>query len=281
MNTKPSRRHFLATTGIAAVSAIGAKTSVGGEFTGKIRKAVKYHMIGEDLSVADKFKLVKDLGFDGTEIATREKIDPVEVEKAIETAGLPVHGVVHSSSPNIPGAIDLSKRFGGESVLVVARYDKKLSLQQNWDRDVANLREAAPHAEKQGIKVCVENVWASYMISAFDYRTFLNEIGSDWVQLYFDVGNNVRWGVPEHWVTLLGDKIAKLDIKEYSTKLQNEKGLRHGFGVPIGEGSVNWANVRAELAKIGFQGWATAEVKGGDRARLAEIAKEMDQALDL
>ena len=52
------------------------------------------------------------------------------------------------------------------------------------------------------------------------------------------------------------------------------------FG-PLGEGSIEWAKVRSELAKINYTGWATAEVRGGDRDRLAEIAAQMDRVLDL
>lgn len=272
------RRSFV---GAAAGLAAAGSTSQAGQFTGKIRKAVKFHMFNEEgLSVLDKFKILKDLGFDGTEIRTSYKGDLGEIDAAIEKTGLQVHGVVHSSNPDLKMGIDLAKRFGGDSVLVVARYDKKKSLQANWDRDLQLLKEGAPYAEKQGVKLLVENVWASYIISAFDMRSFIDAIGSDFVQVYFDVGNNVRWGVPEHWVELLGKRIGKLDIKEYSTKLQNDEGLRHGFGVPIGEGSVNWANVRAELAKIGFTGWATAEVKGGNRERMKMIADEMNRALD-
>jgi hypothetical protein len=37
--------------------------------------------------------------------------------------------------------------------------------------------------------------------------------------------------------------------------------------------------VREELGKIEFRGWATAEVKGGDRQRLAEIPAEMTKIL--
>jgi hypothetical protein len=32
---------------------------------------------------------------------------------------------------------------------------------------------------------------------------------------------------------------------------------------------------------VGFTGWATAEVRGGDAARLEEIARRMDGALGL
>jgi hexulose-6-phosphate isomerase len=39
--------------------------------------------------------------------------------------------------------------------------------------------------------------------------------------------------------------------------------------------------VRQELEKIDYRGWATAEVNGGERKRLAEISEQMDQVLDL
>jgi hypothetical protein len=39
--------------------------------------------------------------------------------------------------------------------------------------------------------------------------------------------------------------------------------------------------VCAELKKIDYRGWATAEVNGGDQKRLAEISQQMDQVLSL
>jgi len=39
--------------------------------------------------------------------------------------------------------------------------------------------------------------------------------------------------------------------------------------------------VRQELAELGYQGWATAEVSGGGRDRLADIADQMNRVLDL
>ena len=35
----------------------------------------------------------------------------------------------------------------------------------------------------------------------------------------------------------------------------------------------------AALDDVGYRGWATAEVSGGDRARLADIARRMDDVL--
>jgi len=52
-----------------------------------------------------------------------------------------------------------------------------------------------------------------------------------------------------------------------------------GFDFPIGQGDINWKRVREELQKIQFRGWATAEVPGGDRQKLADISSQMDRVL--
>ena len=123
----------------------------------------------------------QDLGFDGTEMRTTDGDNTAEVVKAIEKTGLTVHGIVNGSDSDIVKAIEVSKSLGGTSVLTLCRYDKAVSLQENWDRDIANIRKSIPAAQKHGIKMLVENVWASYLISAFDVRSFLDEIDSPWV----------------------------------------------------------------------------------------------------
>jgi L-ribulose-5-phosphate 3-epimerase len=276
------RRQFMKLSAGAGLGALGVPSSVtAGQFTGKIKKAVKFHMVDDSLSVMDRFRLIKDLGFDGTEVRVGGKLDPKQIIKAANVVGLPVHGVVNSSNPDIDAAIDLAKLYGGTSVLFVCRYDKKLSLDENWKRDQEAIGAAIPYAETHEVKILIENVWASYLISAWDVQRFIDECDSSWVGAYFDVGNNVRWGVPEHWVPVLGDRIGKLDIKEYDNKKQMNEGLKAGFDVALGEGSIDWAAVRGALAKIDYEGWATAEVKGGGRERLEEIAEGMNRILDL
>ena len=55
--------------------------------------------------------------------------------------------------------------------------------------------------------------------------------------------------------------------------------MSKGFDFPIGQGDINWMRVREELKKIRFQSWATAEVPGGDRQKLADISAQMDRVL--
>lgn len=281
-----NRREFLTvSTGALAAMSLGQLAGRADEisFAGRIKKAVKFHMVVDDtLSIREKFELLKDLGFDGTEIRTRDKLDKDEVKAASDAAGLPIHGVINSNSPDIAGAVDLAKFYGGTSVLVVAgRVNEERPYDENWNEWHARLKEAAPYAQQQGIKLLVENVWNNFLISPLEMRYFIDSVESPAVGVYFDVGNIVRYGWPEQWIRILGERIGKLDIKEYSRKLQFDEGTRKGFDVEIGEGDCGWPAVRAALNEIGFEGWATAEVKGGGHERLADIARRMDRVLAL
>jgi L-ribulose-5-phosphate 3-epimerase len=283
-----NRRTFLKTSSALTAAclqpAIGAHLR-GEEFRGRIKKAVKYHMVTERVSPEDKLKMLQDLGFDGVEPRAMLKADQASEVKAIQAASeklaFPVHGVVNSSNPDIVSAIDQAKAYGANSVLHVVRYNRKIGYRQNYAETQAIIRRAVDHAERNEVYILIENVGASYLIEPMSMARFVDEIGSPYVQVYFDVGNVVRWGWPQHWLEVLGKRTKKLDIKEYDLNVAMNEGMRKGFDKPLGEGSVDWAKVRAELQKIDYRGWATAEVRGGDRQRLQEIAKQMDTVLGL
>lgn len=249
----------------------------------RIKKAVKFQMILEDLPVLDKFKLLADLGFDGTEIHVTTAIDRNEVRKAIEATGVVVHGFLNSSKPDLKFAVDSAKFYGATSVLVVAgQVDKQNAYDKVYREQHDRIHAALPYAEQQGIRLLIENVWNNFLLSPLEMARFVDEFDSPAIGVYFDVGNVVRYGWPEQWIRTLGARIGKLDIKEYSRKREKEEGLRKGFDVEIGEGDCDWPAVRKALADIGYtSGWATAEVPGGDRRRLAEIAERMDKVLGL
>lgn len=280
------RRRFLSASSLAlggaAVSSALPVSSAGGEFDGIIKKGVKFSMVNEpDLSLIDTFKMLKDVGFDGTELRTENREDLKDYLEAVDKSGLQVHGIVNADKPDLETAVKFAHDVGGTSVLYVARYDRDRPLMESWNETQDVIRKGLPAAEKYEVKILVENVWAGFLISALDTERYVDEIDHPWFGSYFDVGNNVRWGVPEHWIQILGDRIGKLDIKEWDENKHKDEGLRAGFGSELGEGTIDWAAVRAALKEIGFEGWATAEVKGGGRERLADISRRMDQVLDL
>ncbi len=250
---------------------------------GRIKKAVGWEMIQEDLSAEDKFRLVKDAGFEGVEINSRllkpGSPDPADVARASEKVGIPVHGVSGASHEDLKSILDEAAIYGATSVLHVVRADPAGSYLENYRRSQQVLRDAIPHAEQKQIPILIENVWATFLIEPLSMARYIDELNSPLVQAYFDAGNCMRWGVPQQWIEVLGKRIGKVHVKEYSLKTAMSQGMGKGFDFPMGQGDIQWDRVREQLGKIGFHGWATAEVRGGDRRRLAEISAEMDQIL--
>ena len=285
-----NRRSFLQASGLAvaataAPSILGRQSAIAAESGNRIKKALGYAMIKEDLSVEDKLRMVKDVGFEGVEVSTsmlgRDTPEPAVLARAAEKVGVRVHGVVNSSNPDLKGAVDEAALYGATSVLHVARGPREGSFMENYKATQETLRQAASHAEKKKIHILIENVWATFLIEPLTMARYIDEIDSPYVKAYFDVGNVVRWGVPQHWIEVLGHRVVKIHIKEYNLKVAMNEGMGKGFDCPIGEGSIEWDKVRQELKKIDFHDWATAEVRGGDRQRLADVSQQMDRVLEL
>ncbi|MCB1275261.1 sugar phosphate isomerase/epimerase family protein [Prosthecobacter sp.] len=283
-----NRRRFLQSTAALGAVALSPVTSAhAGQFTGRIRKSLKWSMAqkaAKDMSLAEAFKKLRACGYDGIEPSllghvTMQNAD--EWTAASRESGLIIDGTVGGRSETLEAGIDLTKKLGGDSMLVVLAYPQEQPIQRTWNESVARMKSVAPHAEKQGIKVLIENVWNTFLISAYDMARFIDEVGSPWVQVHFDIGNMMRWGVAEHWAQVLGKRSQKLDVKEYDLAKAMSEGMRKGFDTPLGEGSINWPAVREALAQIQYTGWAAAEVKAGDWDYLADVAKRMDRVLDI
>ena len=278
-STTLERRQFLATVGgMLGVSAFA------GPLAGRIKLAVKCHMILEpELSIQKKFELLREVGFDGTELKTDEKVNHDEVLAAIHETGVSVHGIVNAGKPEIIPAVKMAHRFGSESVLAFAQEDKELSYEENFSRWQKLIRVALPLAEKHGIKICIENVRATFLKEAEEMARFIDSFDSPMVRSYFDLGNTITWTEQsaQHWAAVLGERIEKLDIKDRGHAEFGEAKSARAGALGTNGGEVHWEKVRAELEAINFSGWATAEVPGGDRERLARMALWMQDVLQL
>lgn len=259
----------------------------------RLRKALKLSMVGGKGSLLDKFKMVKEAGFEGIDVDSDQPVD--DVKKAMAETGLVVHGMVDYvhwnqplSSPDpevrakgvevLKKCLRETKTYGGTTVLLVpAVVNKEVSYEDAYVRSQAEIKKCIPLAQELNIKILFENVWNNFLLSPVEMKRYIDEFESPFVGSYFDVGNIVNFGWPEHWIRTLGNRIGKLDIKEFSRKIANEKGKGAGFGVEIGEGDCDWPAVNTALKEINYSGWATAEVRGGELERLTEIAQRMDK----
>lgn len=270
------------TPGLTAAAGFG-----GGDL--RIKKAVKLNMVQGSMSLLEKFKLLADLGYDGVEPGSPNDLDTDELLSASEATGIEIHGVVDSEHWRSPfsaadpkvrakGAAALreaiadAKAYGASSVLVVpAVVRKDVNYKDAYERSQAEIAAILPEAAAAGIKLIFENVWNQFLLSPMEFARYIDEFDSPWVGAYFDVGNIVKFGWPEHWIRILGRRVVKLDIKGWSR--------RQGFKAEIGDDDCGWDSVRAALRDIGYEGWATAEVRGGDRERLADVKARMDRVL--
>ncbi|MDB5303424.1 MAG: Xylose isomerase protein barrel, partial [Phycisphaerales bacterium] len=102
----------------------------------------------------------------------------------------------------------------------------------------------------------------------------------DVVGWHFDIGNVIVYGWPAQWVRILGKRIVKLHIKEFSRAKANNEGLWKGFNVELTDGEDNdWPAVVKALDDIGYNTWACAEVGGGDLKRLKFVNERMNRIL--
>ena len=293
------RKDFLKITATAAAGSLvspelfARPMSVSGGL--KIKKSLKYGMIKEDLSIMDKFKMLKDLGFDGVELDSPNDLDMKEVLAARDKTGILLPGTInaeHWKSPlsdpdpkvrekcveSMKKALKDTKEYGGNTVLLVPGVvNENVSYDEAYRRSQEEIRKLIPVAESTGVKIAIENVWNNFLISPMEAARYIDEFDSDMVGWYFDVGNIVRYGWPEQWINILNKRILKVDIKEYSRKKQREEGIWAGFEVELTEGDCNWSVVMDALEKINYKGgWGSAEVPGGDRKRLQDISERMD-----
>ena len=265
----------------------------------KLKKSLKFGMVEEKLSIMDKFKLLKDVGFDGVELETPNTFPMKEVLAARDKTGLEIPGVVCGATWKsqlshrdpavrekgvnlVKQSLSDCKQYGGTTVLVIPGVvDAETSYRDAYVRSQGEIKKLFSEVEKTGIKIAFENVWNNFLLSPLECARYVDEINHPMIAWYFDVGNVVRYGWPEHWIEVLDKRILKLDVKEYSRKKQFEEGTWKGFDVEFLEGDCNWPVVNAALRKIGYSGWASAEVPGGDRKRLLTISQKMDEIAKL
>jgi hexulose-6-phosphate isomerase len=108
----------------------------------------------------------------------------------------------------------------------------------------------------------------------------VDEFNSPAVGWHFDIGNVITYGWPEQWIRVLGKRIQKLHVKEFSRKRRDQEGLWKGFDVALLEGDDDWPAVMKALDDVGYRGWAMTEQGGGDTpAGLRDLVQRFDKIL--
>lgn len=240
-------------------------------------------------TLEENMKLAKAAGFDGVEVALDEcgeislnskKEDILKIKETADKIGIELYSVAtglywtynytSEYEENREKAKKITKRqlevaswLGCDTILVVpgavdVAFDPASEIVEYdvaYERALSALRELAPYAEELKVSIGIENVWNKFLLSPMEMADFIDKVGSDYVGSYFDVGNVLYIGHPEHWIKVLGSRIKKVHFKDY----RKEAGGLCGF-VDLLSGDVNWPNVMEQFKKIGYDDWVTAEM---------------------
>ena len=298
--SETNRRDFLKSSAAAAVTGlIGAPASAPfGSRSGPrsdapaITKGLVLSMLPEKLSMADRFKLARDTGFELIQAPTTP--DPKqadEIKAAAEASGVRVDSVmnmahwkyplssadpqvVETSMEGMRTSLRNAKLWGCDAVLLVpAVVNPQTTYKEAWVRSQKQIRELLPLAQELKIVIAIEEVWNKFLLSPLEMLTYIREFDSPLVRAWFDVGNVVLYGYPQDWIHTLGSTIFKVHLKDF------KRGENGYAWVNLGDGDIDWPAVRQAFAAVGYHGSAIAELEPGDATYLRDVSKRIDRLL--
>ncbi|MFA6822134.1 MAG: sugar phosphate isomerase/epimerase family protein [Sphaerochaetaceae bacterium] len=150
-----------------------------------------------------------------------------------------------------------------------------ISYEVAYERSQEALLKASLWAKECQVAIGVENIWNKFLLSPLEFKTFVDQINSEWVGVYLDVANMLAYGYPEQWLRILKERIKRIHLKDYRRKV----GTLEGF-VPLLAGDVNWPEVAAAVKEIGYSGWVNAEIVPQYAFHPLELVKSTSLAID-
>ena len=235
---------------------------------------------------------MKEAGFEGVE--PMGGMDRDDVLAAFKATGLQAasvcchtHWVKPLSAPDeatrkigLEGLL-LSLRdahaYGATSVLLVPGVARNgVTYQQCLERSIVEIKKAIPVAKETGVKIAIENVGNNFILSPEQAVEYLDAVNSEWVGWHFDIGNAGRVGPAERWIQVLGKRILRIHVKDYSAKPADPATSARP---KLLDGDTNWPAVMKALEDAGYSGWAISEQPGNQAADL-ETARDLTQRMD-
>jgi L-ribulose-5-phosphate 3-epimerase len=255
----------------------------------RLRKACQYRMLPKNLPDQEKFALAKKCGFEGIELngPMADLAAAQELGEQARQAGVPIHGVVNGwggplSDPrpenvdkgiaSMETSLRCAKAVGADAVLLVpAVVTEEVGYGEAWERSQKNVRRLLPLAKELQVTIAVENVWNKFLLSPLEFAKYVDEFDDPWLKAYIDVGNMILFGYAQDWVRTVGKRIVKIHLKDFKRKGYQWTNLL--------EGDVNWPQVRRAFDEIGYHGYMTTELSGGDEAYLTDLAQRIDKII--
>ncbi len=283
-----------------------------------MKKSVNGWMVGGfagEVPVAQAAKTAKDLGYDAIELCfgageltpAASARDLMKLRKDVEATGIEIASLATGnywgkslSSPEeaeraeavafTEAYINAAHCFGVDAILVLpgsvdVAWDPArpvVPLKAAYEKSQQSLRSLIPLAEKKGVVMALENVWSKFLTGPFELAAFVDSFHSPQVMVYFDAGNCLINGYSEHWIEVLGKRIKRVHVKNFTRR--EGGGTLADFTDSLLKGDVNWPAVFRGLKEIGYDSYLTAEVIVGEKGmpnleQAARVCAEMKQLI--
>lgn len=249
-----------------------------------VKKSVNQWCFPTGTPVEQMFQVAADAGLDGVELNLNPENDEGLTMATTLAEAKAIHKLAHDFHLEIPSLscglmwenplsaadpsarknanlivrkqLELAAAMEVSTVLVVpGMVNEETTYEDCWQRSQEQLSDLAQHAASLGVKIGIENVWNRFLLSPLEMVRYIDELKSPAVGAYFDVGNVVNFGFPDHWIKSLGPRILKVHVKDFSTRVGNILGF-----VPLLAGDVNWPRVMTALRSVGYDDYMTAEI---------------------
>jgi len=286
----------LSVASFESFASLSAVLDVGQPSQATLKKSIMWGSVGMEGTILEKCKAIKAAGFEGIE--PNSHMNRNEVLAAMQATGLKASSVCNSKHWNLllshPDseirkqgmeamivAMEDARAYGTDAVLLVpGRVDENVSYDDCWNRATECIKELIPAARELKVKMCLENVWNNFILSPIEASAFVDQFNSPYVGFYFDCGNILVYGWPEQWIKILGSRIGRIHIKEYSKQIGDKQGRSAGFGVKLTEGDVRWKEVMQQIRNSYQGGWLTTE-QGSSKTleELKDLSSRFDKIL--
>lgn len=259
----------------------------------RIKKSYQLFGFPQQYSIQKCLDVAKQAGYDAIEInvenngeitidTPKEKF--VEINKYAKSIGMEVNSIASSAYWANPITSNIKERAAKAEKIVMKMIEAAEYLESKVILIVpgvvhTDLKDIAPDPERmpydevharaikkineygkicmeKNITIGIENVfWNKFLLSPFDFINFIDEVNMENVKIYFDVGNCIMCGIPEHWIKMFGKKrICSIHLKDLDINISNFNGFK-----ALLNGSVNWPEVVNSLSAIEYEGYVTYE----------------------
>jgi hexulose-6-phosphate isomerase len=252
---------------------------------------------GKKLSATERLRMAGEAGFDGVDFDEAGSFTPEQARAAVQESGVFVHNAINHAHwdkrltsskeadrkqgrSNIEHCLRVSHAAGGSGVLIVLGKGDDGPAEEIEGRAREEMKALIPLAASLGQMILIENVWNQMMYdhnsppeqSPGRFIKFVDSFKSPWVGMYYDIGNHWKYGQPGDWIRAFAHRCVKLDVKGFS------RAKNKFVDITSPDDDLPWEQVQKALKDIGYAGWATAEVGGGDVKRLTTVREQMQKA---